>query len=220
MQEQYQVIDFADWPRKQQFEFYQNFSQPYFSVGCDIEAQQLWQYCREQQMSFFAATMYLMLKAANQLAPFRYRLVDGEVRLYDDIAVSAVMLAKDNNMRFTHIPYYADFAEFNSSMMQVKEKALSQPFFSANFAKEMQAIATIHSSTLPWIKLKSFNHATNLAEGNYGIPKIVFGQYDETLGHLPVVIDVHHALMDGFHVAQYVEVLQQMFKRPESTFRS
>ena len=220
MEEQYQVIDLADWPRKQQFEFYQNFSQPYFSVGCDIDAKRLRQYCREQQISFFAATMFLMLKAANQSESFRYRLVDGEVRLYDDIAVSAVMLAKDNNMRFTHIPFYADFAEFNCSMLQVKQKALSQPFFSANFANDMQAIATIHSSTLPWIKLKSFNHATHLAEGNYGIPKIVFGQYDEQDGHLPVVIDVHHALMDGFHVAQYVESLQRMCQRPESLFRS
>ena len=65
----------------------------------------------------------------------------------------------------------------------------------------------IHISVLPWLNFSAFSHAFSEGE-SLGIPKFVFGQFDKHTGTMPLAIDVHHSLMDGLHVAKFINTLQ------------
>jgi chloramphenicol O-acetyltransferase type A len=54
-------------------------------------------------------------------------------------------------------------------------------------------------------------HARNF-KFNDSVPKITFGRFSQR-NHkkiMPVSINVHHGLMDGYHVGQYLELFEQL----------
>jgi len=74
----------------------------------------------------------------------------------------------------------------------------------------------IHYSIIPWISFTSFSHPRNYGT-NDSIPKIVFGKYYQEKDHfkIPISIEVHHALMDGYHLGQYLYHLQAFLDKPD-----
>ncbi|MBL0711118.1 MAG: hypothetical protein JJV99_08920 [Colwellia sp.] len=91
----YHLIDLETWPRKEHFHFYQQFEQPYFNICCDLNAKNLYEYCQEQQISFFDAYIFLAMKAVNHVEAFKLRLAKDTVRTYgtDQIALFRVTIA-------------------------------------------------------------------------------------------------------------------------------
>lgn len=69
----------------------------------------------------------------------------------------------------------------------------------------------IHFSSLPWLEFSSISHARNYADPD-SCPKISFGKMTEINDKklMPVSIHGHHALMDGYHVSEFVERLQNI----------
>ncbi|MEA3288025.1 MAG: CatA-like O-acetyltransferase [Candidatus Marinimicrobia bacterium] len=57
---------------------------------------------------------------------------------------------------------------------------------------------------------------------NYGtddsVPKIVFGKHEKRDGRvlMPISVEVHHSLLDGFHVGLYFKGFQQSINDPET----
>ncbi len=68
----------------------------------------------------------------------------------------------------------------------------------------------IHCSFIPWVNFTSFKHARKNDMDAFGIPKFVFGKFTDENNKkmMPFSIEVHHALMDGFHVGKFIEKLQ------------
>jgi chloramphenicol O-acetyltransferase type A len=50
------------------------------------------------------------------------------------------------------------------------------------------------------------------------IPRISWGKYfrDDNLIKMPLSVQVHHALMDGFHVGRYFQQVQKYLDTSES----
>jgi chloramphenicol O-acetyltransferase type A len=64
---------------------------------------------------------------------------------------------------------------------------------------------------VPWIRFTSLSHARAFSFPD-SIPKISFGKMVEEGGRqsMPMSIHVHHALMDGFHVGQYIDLFEEL----------
>ena len=60
------------------------------------------------------------------------------------------------------------------------------------------------------LRFSSISHARSFSYPD-SCPKIAFGKMEERDGRrsMPVSVHVHHALMDGFHLAQFFERLQE-----------
>ena len=68
---------------------------------------------------------------------------------------------------------------------------------------------TFPVSMLPWASFEGFN--LNLQKGyDYLLPIFTMGRYQETGGKtlLPLAVQVHHAVCDGFHLCRFVNGLQ------------
>lgn len=66
-------------------------------------------------------------------------------------------------------------------------------------------------SMIPWVSFEGFN--LNLQKGyDYLLPIFTMGKYYEENGRilLPLAIQVHHAVCDGFHVCRFINELQEL----------
>jgi len=202
-----QPIDFDSWPRKQHFELFKNFTQPYFNVCVQLNAQTLFNYCKAQNISFFQAYVYCTLKACFAYEPIMLRITEFKPWLLTSIRASVVELDEDECFVFSYFDYMGSFKEFSANSEKVSKQSKSKPLFSDAFASTEGQADLIHISVLPWLNFSAFSHA--FSEGqSLGIPKFVFGQYNKHSGTMPLAIDVHHSLMDGLHVARFIKILQ------------
>ncbi|MFT5164604.1 MAG: chloramphenicol O-acetyltransferase type A [Alteromonadaceae bacterium] len=210
MSDTYQRLDMTNWSRRQHYQFYQDFSQPYFSIGCDLNAAALYNHCKAQHISFFDAYLFMTMQAINTVEPLRYRLVDEQIRVYQSISISVAVMAADQTFRFCEVPYSADFTTFQRQLKQAKATAINGPFFSDTFFTHQSNQATVYMSVIPWISFTSFAHARHGGTST-GIPLLAIGKMRQTDNTLPITVDAHHALVDGVHVGQFIEVLQGLF---------
>jgi chloramphenicol O-acetyltransferase type A len=68
------------------------------------------------------------------------------------------------------------------------------------------------------VPFTSFSHARRWGTED-AVPKIVFGKHREIGGrrHMPVSVEVHHALVDGLHVGRFYEAFQARLDTPRGT---
>lgn len=201
-------IDLANWPRSQHFSLFKDFSQPYFNVCIKLPIRELYNYCKAQQYSFFHGYIYTTLLACNAYAPMRQRIINNSPWQLDTIRASVVELADDDTFRFSYFNTCDNVQDFISHAKKASRDAKEQALFCDAFEATEGQPDLVHISVLPWLNFTSFSHAVTHGS-SLAIPKIVFGQYDDKTGEIPISIDVHHALMDGLHVAQFIAALNK-----------
>lgn len=208
------TVDVRNWPRRAAFEFFRDYDNPFFNVCVQPDVTALLSHCRaEGGPSFSLASLYLSLRAANECEPFRYRLRGDEVIVEDRIHVGTTHLLPDRRLAFIYFDYSDRFTEFCESAARARRRAESQR--GDEIDPQSDRTDLIHFSSLPWLAFTSFAHARKWGTGD-SVPKIVFGKYSRGSDRvtMPVSVEVHHALMDGVHVGDFVERLESYFADP------
>lgn len=202
-----QKLGLQQWSRRDHFNFFSRFEEPYFGLCTEIDCTRAYDAAKAQGVSFFLYYLHRSLKAANQVAPFRYRIAEGEVWEYDAVHASPTINRPDGTFGFAYMDYHEDFTAFQASAQQEIEKVQQ----SAGLIPAVSGENVIHYSSIPWVKFTALSHARSFSFKD-SIPKISFGKMTETAGQrsMPVSIHVHHALMDGYHVGQYLECFQEL----------
>ena len=211
-------LDLERWPRRATFEFFRGYDNPYFNLCAQLEVGPLVESVRARpDTSFFLAYLYLSLRAANEVEPFRYRLSGGRVLVHDRIHAGTTLLLDDERFDFAYFDYQEDFARFQSEAREAMARVRAE---GGTMNARDDRSDLIHYSALPWVTFTSFSHARNWRRED-SVPKIAFGKYTERDGHrlMPVSVEVHHALMDGLHVGRYLERLQLYFMEPAAGLR-
>ncbi|MET0299909.1 MAG: chloramphenicol acetyltransferase [Flavitalea sp.] len=202
-------IDIENWIRKDHFRLFTRFEEPFFGVTVNIDCTGGYKNAKEQGVSFFLYYLYRALKAANSIENFRYRIFEDEVFLYDKTHASPTINRPDGSFGFGYMDYEEDEKLFIDKAMVEKERVSA----STGLVPSVSGQNVIHISALPWLNFTSISHARAFSFPD-SCPKISFGKMNEVDGKLwmPVSIHVHHGLMDGFHVAQFVERFEAEMK--------
>lgn len=200
-------LDIENWERKDHFNFFKNFEEPFFGVIVDLDCTSAYKYCKENELSFFLYYLHKSLKAANKIEPFKYRIIDEKVMMFDKVNASPTINRPNGTFGFAYIDYLEDFSQFKKSA----EKEIDRIQNSSGLVPAVSGENVIHYSSIPWIKFTSISHARSFSFKD-SCPKISFGKMTENNGRraMPVSIHVHHALMDGFHVGKYIEEFQKL----------
>lgn len=202
-------IDLSEWPRAEHFKFFLPFEQPYFNVVLDLDVKQLFEFSKRNNLSFTACYLHCLHLAIARYAPIRYRIHDQLPVEVENITLSTVFLREDESFRFVPLYIQGSLQEFNLHYEQQKCLHLKKPLLNPLFLETAQRIEQVYISILPWFKFTGFKHAEHTPIPS-GIPKIVFGQYQKEQGIMPISIEVHHALMDGLHISQFIDVFYQV----------
>ena len=203
-------LDFEQWPRKQHFELFQQFTQPYFNVCVQLNAKKLYTACKQANIAFFHGYIYCLLKVCHKYEPMMLRIINQKPCYLSATRASVVELADDESFRFSYFKLHESLNKFSREAKAISNATKLNPLFSDAFAATEGQADLIHVSVLPWLNFSSFSHAFTHGQSN-GIPKFVFGQYNTETGKMPLAIDVHHALLDGLHVAKFIKQLQYTF---------
>lgn len=201
------VIDIKNWKRKEHFEFFSGMKSPYFGIVTEVDCTETYKLAKENNESFFAHYLHKSMKAINSVEEFGYRIVNDEVIAFDVVHVGSTIARNDGTFGFSYFEYSDDFKIFNQNLQ--KEIDEVQNSTGLRIRNEELPPNHIRHSTMPWTHFTGLLHPTDF-DPKESIPKIVFGKFSEKNGRkmLPISLEAHHGLMDGFHLAKYLEELQ------------
>lgn len=202
-----QKIDIRNWKRKEIYDFFKNYEEPYYGIAVDLDCTEAYEFAKSKDYSFFLYYLHVILKSVNQTDAFKYRIEGDDLYLYDVINASATVDRDDGTFGFSYIPYFENLDLF----MERATEELIEVRTSTQLIRSEIGENIIHFSALPWIQFTHVSHPRRYSRRD-SIPKITVGKY-HTLNKrkmLPVSVHVNHAVADGLHMGQFFKTLQQL----------
>lgn len=200
-----QKLDITTWKRRPHFELYRAMAQPFFSVCAELDVTKVWEQCRrDRRISYTLASLYLGSKAVNSVEAFRLRFEGEKVWIHDVVHFGTTVMRPDSTFAFARVEHRKSFLEFAEDGREVIERART----SSGLEIPEDEDDTIFHSILPWIRFTSFSNAIGSPPDCY--PRVVYGKVGATGDRwmMPVGVEVHHALVDGYDVGKFFENLQ------------
>ena len=140
------------------------------------------------------------------------RSVDGEIWRYQTIHGGSAVGRPNGTIGFGHYVFRHELHDFvREASLELKRVQMSVEL------TRYPGQDLIRYSMLPWFDFTSISHARDLSEKD-SVPRITFGKVTDAGGRctMPISIHVHHGLVDGEHVARFVEFLEQRLATPKS----
>ena len=200
-----QKIDLAQWKRRPHFDLYIGMAQPFFSVSAEVDVTRVWEKCRrDRRLSFTLASLYLGSRAANAVEALRTRIRGDDVWVHDVVHFSTTVLRPDNTFAFARTEHRSTFAAFAEEGREVIERART----STGLEIPEKDDDAIYHSILPWVRFTAFSNPLELRGDS--CPRIVYGKVGPSGDRwmMPVGVEVHHAVVDGYDVGKFFEHFQ------------
>ena len=204
-------IDLKTWERRAIFDFFKSFSEPFHGVCLRVDCTGTFRYAQEHHLSIFLSLLHRSLVAAHYVENFRTRIVDGAVWRYERINGGSAVGRPNGTIGFGHYRFCESIKEFvdeaSIEVERVRQRDDVERYPEANL---------VRYSVLPWFDFTCISHARDFSHED-SAPRITFGKITEAGDRctMPVSIHVHHALIDGLHVAQFVDKFQYCLDAPD-----
>lgn len=201
------IVDRAAWPRRELFDFFSPMSQPFFSVTFRQDVTRLYQFTKENRLSFYHSLVYLCTRAVNGVEAFRYALRGKDLVLFDRRNPSFTDL-KPGAERFhiVTLPMEEDLQTFCAA---ARAKSAAQ----TTFLDQEDSLDLIYFTCLPWVELTALTNERNF-DPDDAVPRIAWGRYaqegDRTVLHIS--LELNHRFVDGLHVGRFHQELTKLIE--------
>ena len=205
----FEKIDRDTWVRKEYFEHYFSNIPCTYSMTVKLDITQI----VKKQIKLYAAMLHCLTTVINRHAEFRTAFnKNNELGIYSDMIPCYTIFHKDtetfSNIWTVYSPSFEKFCiDFENDRLQYenRKEMTAKPDIPDNYFKV---------SMIPWTTFDGFN--LNLQKGyDYLKPVFTIGKYyqeDERI-LIPLAIQVHHAVCDGFHVCRLINELQELINK-------
>lgn len=206
----FQLIDQKSWKRKEHFDLYYKNLPCTYSMTANLDITSLLKAIHDKNLKLYPVMIYCISVIVNRHDEFMTSFdTDGNIGIFDSVSPSYTIFHK-NSETFSSIwtTFDEDFSKFYASYLS----DLKQYGETQKLAAKPQAPSNLFNiSSIPWTSFTGFN--LNLAKGyDYLLPIFTMGRYftetDKTL--LPLSVQVHHGVCDGFHVSRFINELQEL----------
>ena len=204
-------INIQTWPRRKHFELFNAFDFPHFNLCADIDITSIQKQLPKSPFSFTVVIVYVLAKAANAVTEFRYRIRCGQVVEHDRVHPSPTILCEDDLFSFCTIPFCDDFEHFAAEA----EAAIAHIKENPTLDDKPGQDELIYMTGIPWVSFTSFTHPIHMNPVD-SIPRIAWGKFFSKGDriHMPLSVQIHHALADGIHVGRYFNLIQEYLEEP------
>jgi chloramphenicol O-acetyltransferase type A len=205
-------IDFERWERREVFALFDGFSEPFHGVCLRVDCTETFQYAKDHGLSVFLSLLHRSMVAAHTVENLMLRAVEGEVWRYATIHGGSAVGRPNGTIGFGHYWYRPGLHDFVQEAMPEVQRVKTSTSIERYTGQDL-----IRYSVQPWFDFTSISHARDFTRRT-SVPQITFGKITEANGRrtMPVSIHVHHGLVDGEHVARFVEAFEQKLAHPES----
>lgn len=206
------VIDLETWPRREHFRLYRGFEFAHIGICVQVDITDLWAKRARADASPTVALAYVITKAANRVPELRQRIRGDEVIEHDVVHPLITVLGGDDMFGVIPLEYDPCFATFAANaaerIAKAKETASLAEFphdQEGEFARDDLLSITV----VPWLSFTGFS-LTRRPQLDC-IPLLAWGKVleDGDRNLLPLFINIHHALVDGVHLARFVGYIEE-----------
>lgn len=200
----YKIINEKNWKRATHCQVFKNSIEPFFCITLELDITNFLKKVKEHRYSFTMALIYCVTNCANEIEEFRYRFLDGQIVLFDQINTAFTYLDQETELfKVVNVAMQANIEDY--IQLAVKTAKEQKEYFTGPLGNDV-----FQFSSLPWISYSHISH-TNSGKKDNATPLFDWGKYfkrDDKV-FLPFSIQVHHSFVDGIHVGQLVEKLQK-----------
>lgn len=191
---------------------FQDFLTSQYSMTVRVNAQNTYDYSKENNIPFFNMTAACILTAINEIPEFKRRIIDDKIYEYEKINAVSPIMQDDYSIREIEIPPLSEhesLEEYNSYIENKKENIEDNQFLVEPSLRDMLPICNL--SCIPWI---NFDSLTNIiASSNQLMPVISWGKLVD--GKIPVSLTASHVFIFGYHFKLFYENLEKYLDNPE-----
>lgn len=199
----YTIINQGTWERKEYFNHYLSSVPCTYSMTTKLDITNL----REKELELYPTMLYLLTTVVNRHEQFRMALNSREeLVLYATMEPCYTVFHKETET-FSNIwtNYSEDYETFCSRYKKDIERYgnVKQFIGKPNIPENSFTV-----SMIPWTTFDGFN--LNTPNFKYLVPIFTIGKFVEYNGcfYLPLAVQVHHAVCDGFHVCRFINDIQ------------
>jgi len=156
----------------------------------------------------YPCMLWLLTDSVNAHKEFRTHLYNGVPGWFDSLHPSYTVFNKENkNFSSIWTEFSKDYDIFLERYTEDAETYSKSTRFEPKPGKPENCFDV---SMLPWVKFTAFN-INVFDSGKYLLPIFTIGKKFERDGRsfLPLAVQIHHAAADGWHVAVFLDTLQQ-----------
>ena len=201
------VIDRAAWARREYFEHYLTSVPCTVSMTTQLEIAPL----RRSGRRLYPAMLHLLAQTVNEHEQFRMALRGEELVRYGSMTPYYTVFHKQSGS-FSNLwtDYAEDYGEFLARFEEDQRRYGASEGFSPKPGLPENYFTV---SMLPWRGFTAFQ--VNTPDYRYLRPIFTMGRMEESEGSckLPLAVQVHHAVCDGFHLCAFLDGLQQKIDR-------
>lgn len=196
------LIDLETWERREFYEHFINEVRCTYSTTVNLDITSL------KGRRLYPAMIWYLTQTVNQMPEFRTALTDEGLGIYGQMHPAYTVFNKKSKT-FSEIWTEADsdYGEF----LKAYEADTAAFSSSTKFApKPGKPPNTFDISMIPWFTFTAFD-INVFDKGAYLLPIFTMGKYFDIGGKrmLPLAIQVHHGVCDGYHVGRFIETLQE-----------
>ncbi|WP_252249242.1 chloramphenicol acetyltransferase [Clostridium sp. VAP23] len=205
------LIDIENWKRKDHYNFFRQVDYPHFNICGNIDITKFYKYIKENELPFFISILYASTKTANSIKEFKLRIRGDKVIEHETVNPSFTIITDEEVFSFCRSNYTDNFNEFKTNTLKEIEEVKNN----ISIEDEPGQDDLLYITSIPWVSFTNITHPIQMNPVD-SIPRIAWGKYFEEGGNvkLPISVDVHHALVDGVHIGQYFNIIQEILDNP------
>lgn len=209
----FKEIDIENWKRKDYYEHFSRTIPCTMSLTTKIDITNI----KRLNLKIYPALIFALTKTVNEFEEFRInKNSSGVLGVYTNLYPCYTYLKEGNDL-FTNL--------WSNSIKSYSEFYESYIFDTTKYGDSIKMVGkenipenSFPISMIPWNSFDGFN--LNLKNGyDYYLPIFTFGKFilEDKKYLIPLAIQVHHAVCDGFHLCRFIDRVQEIIN-DEKTF--
>lgn len=210
------IIDPDQFERKDSLAFFQSFIDPNLSITSEVECTGAKERSRKHGIPFFLYYTHAMIKAANEIKEFKYRMdLEGRIIYYDNIHVLSIIRTSEKGS------YNTIFFEYDDDLISFAKKAQDAienhtvseyPFENDSDQTQTNESNVFLISALPTLSFTGISFAHQNGMESYPLSLVGKVITRENKEYIPIAIKVNHAFMDGYHIDKFYARLRELLQ--------
>lgn len=210
------ILDPDNFERKEAIRFFSTFIDPYLSITSEVECTGAKEKAKSLGISFSLYYTHAMLKAANEIKEFKYRMdKEGNLLYYDILHILSIIRTGDNGIYNTvYLEYKDDLLSFAREAQKIIDKQTTAP---SRYEDELHGtheedLGVFMISAVPTLSFTGISFAHQSPMGGYPLSLIGKMITREQKEYIPIAIKVNHAFVDGYHIDKFYARVGEILK--------
>ena len=208
-------IDLDTYARRHWYEHFCQFEIPvtYRTIQIDVTA--LKQYCKQNNLKFSLTLGFILTRANNLVREFRHRIVNDTLVEYDTIIPAFTVMMPNNVFAIAKGVYTDNFAVDYHANLSNNERVVK----GLTVTPPSEHFGQIFITTNPWTTQTAVQ--APFCKRFASMPVFCVGRMYDEAGRikLGLGLQVHHGLVDGFHIGHVVDIVQKHLEDPAAIER-